>query len=139
MKRALIPFAVAAAALIAGCTSTPPAPLVPAGSAPRAIPAQVQAPSGLSDSDFDAWLTAQRARVSTERASTHQKFADAETMCWRRFAVNDCLRGARRERRAALDGLRGEELALNQQERERDTASRLKDLQDKQRAAQQSK
>ena len=135
MKRAQILFALAVAALVVGCTSTPPAPLVPAGSAPRAIPAQVQAPPGLSDADFRAWLTAQRGRVATERAAAHQKYADAETMCWQRFAVNDCLRGARRERRAALDGLRAEDLALNHQERQRNTAARLKDLEDKQRPA----
>ena len=135
MKRAQILLALSVVALVTGCSSTPPEPLVPPGTAPRTIPAQVQAPPGLSDHDFDAWLAAQRTRVGDARAAAHKQYADAEFTCWRRFAVNDCLSGARKVRRSALDGLRAEELALNQQERQRDTAARLKALDDKQRAA----
>ena len=139
MKRSLTLLAVSLAVLAAGCTSTPSGPPVPPAEVQRVIPAQVQAPPDLSDKDFDAWLKAQRSRVAGERTVAHQKFSEAEMQCWQRFAVNDCLRGARKERRTALDGLRHEELALNQQERERDTAARLKALEDKQRAAEPKK
>ena len=136
MKRAPIPLTLAALALLlSACTSTPPAPLTPPGTVQRAIPAQVQAPAGLDDGAFDTWLTAQRSRVADERAVAHKQFADAEFTCWRRFAVNDCLAGARKVRRSALDDLRAQELALNQQERDRRTEARLKALDEKQRAA----
>ena len=139
MKRTSILLAVSLAFLAAGCASTPPGPPVPPAEIQRAIPAQVQAPPDLGDKDFEAWLTAQRSRVASERTVAHQKFAEAEMQCWQRFAVNDCLRGVRKERRTVLDGLRQEELALNQQERQRNTAARLKELQDKQRAAEPRK
>lgn len=139
MKRAPISSVFALAALVAGCTSTPLEPPVPPAEVQRAIPAQVQAPTGLSDKDFDDWLNAQRARTGNERAAAQQKFAEAEMLCWQRFAVNDCLRGARKERRTVLERLRQEELALNQQERQRNTAARLKALDDKQRAAEPKK
>ena len=135
MKRAPILFILSALALVTGCSSTPPAPVVPPAAVVRSIPAHVQAPSGLSDQDFNAWLTAQRSRVGDARTAAHKAYSEAEVTCWRRFAVNDCLMDERKRRRAVLDGLREEELALNLQERQRTTAARLKALDDKQRAA----
>ncbi|MFD1710725.1 hypothetical protein FVQ98_02060 [Ottowia sp. GY511] len=135
MKRAQILFIFPVLALVTGCTSTPPAPPVPPAEVVRKIPPQVQAPTGLNDQDFDAWLTAQRARVSDARSAAHRQYSEAEFACWRRFAVNDCLLDARKQRRGALDGLREEELALNLQERQRTTTARLKTLEGKQRAA----
>ena len=139
MTRASILFALAVGGLAAGCTSTPATPPVPPATVVRPSPQSVQAPAGLSDADFQVWLDAQRARVESARTAAHQSYVEAETACWRRFAVNDCLGAARVKRRSTLDGLRTEELALNQQERQRTTADKLQQLQEKQRAGEQPK
>ncbi len=70
--------------------------------------------------------------MATERRAAQQKFEAAELACWRRFAVNDCVRKARVERRAAVDRLRQQELLLNDLERQRRTAERLRRLEQKQ-------
>ncbi len=139
MKRALIPLACPLVLLMAGCTSTPPTPAVPPASVVRPVPPEVQAPAGLNDSDFNQWLGAERKRVTDARASAQQQFSDAEMACWQRFAVNDCVSRARADRRTKLTRLRDEELALNLQERQRTTAARLKQLDEKQRGAEQGK
>lgn len=135
MKRVFVPFACSFVLLGAGCSSTPPTPVVPPGSAVRAIPAEVQAPVNLDDKAFGAWLATHRTRVTNARAAAHQQFSEAEMACWHRFAVNDCLSVARADRRKVLNQLRDEELALNLQERQRSAAARLQQLGDKQRAA----
>ena len=134
MKRVPISLVGSLALLAAGCTATPPAPLVPPASVVRAIPPAVQAPSGLDDGAFEAWLTTERTRVTQSRAAAHQTFSEAETACWRRFAVNDCVSNARADRRKVLASLRDEELGLNLQERQRNTAAKLKQLNDTQGA-----
>ena len=84
---------------------------------------------------LDPWLQAQRARIETARADATQRFEADEKACWRRFAVNGCVRAARVERRAALDDLRQQELLLNEMERQRRTAERLRQLEQKQKTA----
>lgn len=84
------------------------------------------------------WLAAERKRIEAERAAAVQKFDGAEKACWQRFAVNACLHQARVERRGALDRLRQEDLALNEVERQRRTAARLRELQEKKDRAQGS-
>lgn len=80
------------------------------------------------------WLQAERSRIDVARQQAEQRFAAAEKACWQRFAVNACLRQARSERRAVIDRLRQQELALNEVERRRSSAERLRQLDDKQRA-----
>ena len=138
-QRAVILLGGGIALLTAGCSSTQPAPAVPPSAVVRPVPAEVQAPVGLSDHDFAAWMTGQRSRVSQSRTVVQQQFTDAELACWQRFAVNDCVRAARAERRTALSRLRDEELALNLQQRQRDTAGRLKQLSEKQPGVEQGK
>lgn len=81
------------------------------------------------------WLAQQRARVAQARSTAQTRYETEETACWRRFAVNDCLRSARLERRAALSELRQQELTLNEIERQRRTAERLRQLDEKQQRA----
>ena len=69
--------------------------------------------------------TALRARISERRDLLESDFARVQQDCYARFAVSDCLVQARRERRAALDELRRQEVALNQQVRQ---AKALADL-----------
>lgn len=139
MKSALISVALLAVLLGTGCASRAPstdageADATPKPLAERPIPPSVQAPAGMSDSDFEAWAAQHHSRLAEERQTANQRFQTTELACWRRFAVNDCVRAARAERRAALEQLRQQELGLNQQERQRRTAERLRQLDEKQK------
>lgn len=82
--------------------------------------------------ELDAWLAGQHQRLAQERATAQQHFAQAEQACWQRFAVNDCLRQARQQRRQSLDALHEQELQLNLFERERAATERLRRLERKQ-------
>lgn len=76
----------------------------------RAGPLGAQTPQALDAS-------AERARIAQKRAQQDAIFAQAEPACYRRFAVSDCLRDARKKRRIALDELRRQEIVLNDEER----------------------
>lgn len=121
------------AALLSGCSSSGGKPADPAVVAtPEAAASKAQAlavPPGLTDEAFNAWLHAERARIASARQALAQGFEAAEKACWRRFAVNDCLRRARQAQRADLADLRQQELALNAHERQRKTDARLRGLQ----------
>ena len=78
------------------------------------------------------WLDAQRARIAAARGEATQRYEATEKACWQRFAVNDCLRQARTERRAVLDRLRQQELAVNDLDRRRRADERLRQLERKQ-------
>ena len=80
-------------------------------------------------------LPGRALQFASARSAAQQRFHDAELACWRRFAVNDCVRKARVERRTAMDQLRQEELLLNEMERQRRTAERLRQLEQKQQKA----
>ena len=76
-------------------------------------------------------LTAERARLQAERVQVEQTYEASLRACWQRFAVNTCLREARRSRYAALDPIRAQELALNAEERALRTQQRDERLQEK--------
>lgn len=59
----------------------------------------------------------ERLRISQQRQHHEAVFSQAEVACYRRFAVSDCLREARKLRRSALDELRRQEIVLNDEER----------------------
>lgn len=71
--------------------------------------AQAQLPAAY-DPEFDA---RERVRIEAERSRTQLFYADEEARCYQRFAVNDCLRDVRRQRRTALEELRRQEVILN--------------------------
>lgn len=70
-----------------------------------------------------------RERIAADRARIAEVFAEQQRGCYQRFAVNDCLREARRQQREALAVLRREEIAVNAEERRRREAERVKRLQ----------
>lgn len=76
-------------------------------------------------------LSAERERLQAERAQVEQAYEASLRACWQRFAVNTCLREARRSRYAALDPIRAQELALNAQERTLRAEQRDERLQEK--------
>lgn len=121
MNLRLLPILVLAL-LASSCAPSPVAPAA-AGVAPM-----LQAPAG---QPFEPWLKAERERVARQREAAQQRYRDEELVCWRRFAVNDCLGEAKRERRGQLDVLRQQDLQLNALERERRTAQRLREIEQK--------
>lgn len=100
---------------------------LPAAAQQNAAPAQ---PGAATD---QAWVQSERTRIANARAAAEQRYGEQERACWQRFAVNDCLHAAQRERRAALDVLRHEELALNAHERQQRVAERLRAIEEKAR------
>lgn len=83
------------------------------------------------DAAFFAAIDAQRGQIATQREQAEQRFNEQEFGCWKRFAVNDCLQDARRERRQALHQLREQELELNAAARKRRVDKRLRAIAEK--------
>ncbi|MDD2923711.1 hypothetical protein [Rhodoferax sp.] len=76
-------------------------------------------------------IEAERERIARERAHHEAVFLQAERDCYARFAVSDCLQQARKDRRAALDPLRRQELVLNDIERKSRAVQALDRIQNK--------
>jgi colicin import membrane protein len=71
---------------------------------------------------------AERARIAAEREQADMRFVVQEKNCYRKFAVNDCLKAARAQRRELLADLRRQELSLNDAERRHRSADRVHSL-----------
>lgn len=76
----------------------------------------------------EAAVDAQSARIGAERNLVQQQFAAQEVACYRKFAVNDCLRANRAHRRDRLADLRRQELALNDAERKRRASEHVRSI-----------
>lgn len=74
----------------------------------------------------------ERARIRAERDQAEALFAAEEKACRARFAVTDCVNDARKRMRDTLADLRRQEITLNDAERKRRAAERLKDIQERQ-------
>ena len=112
--------------------------LLAAGCAQQAVQPETPAlppvpPPQLDAAGFDAWLQGERARLADQREAARTRYAQDELACWRRFAVNDCLRQARLRQRAELQAARRDELALDALERDRKTEARLRAIEEKAR------
>lgn len=94
--------------------------------------AQAQTEPGPRDAEA---MRQARERIAADRARVAEVLAGQERGCYQRFAVNDCLREARRQQREALAVLRREEIALNAEERRRREAERVQRLQAREAAA----
>ena len=79
----------------------------------------------------DASVAAERARLKAEREKVEAAYKVEEKRCYREFAVNDCLDTARAKRRASVDDLRRQEIALNDVERKRKAAERRSAIEEK--------
>lgn len=82
---------------------------------------------GLGAQEEDAFA-AQKATIATERSDAEAAFLAQEKVCYGKFAVNDCVNAARVKRREALADLRRREISLNDAERRRRAAERLRDI-----------
>ncbi len=78
----------------------------------------------------------ERSRIQAERAREEARYQLEESACYARFAVSDCLRKARAQRRQVLDKLRQQELVLNDAERRRKAQEQLERIKEKSSAQQ---
>lgn len=84
---------------------------------PSTPPMQTQE-EGVTPAPFDAEHDArERARIKHERERVEAQYKESLADCYQRFAVNACLRDARRARRVVIDRLRGEEIVLDDAKR----------------------
>lgn len=79
----------------------------------------------------DAGAAAERQRIQAERARAESVFAAEEKICWGKFAVNDCIDAAKSRRREALADLRRQEISLNDADRKRKAAERLREIEER--------
>lgn len=96
--------------------------------------AHAQTPPGAAVAPPDGDRAAQRHAIERERAAVASTLQQAETACYQRFAVEDCLRGARRTARTARAHLAQREVALEEAERRERAAQRLGDIAERQSA-----
>lgn len=76
---------------------------------------------------------AQHARIQQERAALAASRQKDEAACYKRFAVEDCLREVRAKVREVENRLRAQELALNEAERRDKAADRMRAIEEKQK------
>ena len=76
----------------------------------------------------------ERARIAADRSRIEATFQEAQKACYRKFAVSDCINEARGLRNEQLADLRRQEIHLNDADRKRRTAERLRELEERQSA-----
>jgi len=69
---------------------------------------------------------AERERIDADRKAVDARYAERRKECNAKFAVTDCVEQATREKNAAMADLRRQERLLNDAERKRRAAERLK-------------
>ena len=102
---------------------------------PAMVQAADPAPPENRYSAVQAQRQAEREHIHQERQAIAATRKREETACYRRFAVEDCLRDVRTQARRAELQLRGRELQLNDAERKEKAAERLRSIEEKQRVA----
>ena len=85
----------------------------------------------------DTAIEVERGRIAAERSEADAWLASQEVACYRIFAVNDCLKAARSQRRERLSDLRRQELSLNEAQRKRRSADRLRSIEERNSAQKQ--
>ena len=76
-------------------------------------------------------IQAQRTLIAQEKKQVLYQFQTTSKACWQKFAVNDCLALARRQKYQALAPLDQREIQLNAKERELKELDRQQRLTDK--------
>lgn len=76
-------------------------------------------------------IQTQRAVIEQEKKQVLDQFQSTSKACWQKFAVNDCLALARRQKYQALAPLDQREIQLNAKERELKELDRQQRLSDK--------
>jgi colicin import membrane protein len=70
-------------------------------------------------------VSAERARIQSDRDVGESRFSQQEAECYARFAVTDCLHEVRLLRRHLLDDLRRQTVVLNDTERRKKTLLKM--------------
>jgi colicin import membrane protein len=81
--------------------------------------------------DEDPKVAAERARLAAARSHAEIQYKAEEKACYSKFAVNDCVAAAKVRRRQALEDVRRQEISINDAERKRKAAERLRAQQER--------
>jgi colicin import membrane protein len=73
----------------------------------------------------------ERERIQAERAQVEAAYASRERECRGRFIVTACIEDAQRERRQALERLRGQQEVLDEAQRKQRAAQRMEQIRNK--------
>lgn len=95
-----------------------------------AVPAPVA--SALASTGGRDDTAEERERIRKARGAIEDTLQRAQAACYQRFAVEDCLRAARRQAREAQAVLRQQETAMDDRERRERAAQRLKSIEERQ-------
>ena len=98
---------------------------------PAGAAAAQRAQQGQQRAQVKARREAERAEITQKRAIIESQQTAAEALCYKKFAVEDCLVEARREARDKDAPLRARELEINESERRERAAERLKQIEEK--------
>jgi colicin import membrane protein len=79
----------------------------------------------------EAQVKVVQARINMEREGLEAQFASQEADCYKRFAVNDCLRDVRAAKRVSIETLRRQEIVLNDAQRKTRDMEWVKQTQEK--------
>lgn len=79
----------------------------------------------VSGDDARLGLLAERSRIQSERDAGESRFNQQEAACYAKFAVSDCLRNVRLDRRRFFDDLSRQTMILNDMERKRRILSKM--------------
>src|SRR5688572_19966746 len=90
-----------------------------------ALSAAAQTPSAPADMEVE------KTRIDGERKSIDARYDEERAVCYKKFAVQDCLTDARRRRRVQVEDLNRQEAILNDAERKRRAAAALERLDEK--------
>jgi len=71
------------------------------------------------------------ARIKQARSDEELRFDEQTANCYRRFAVNDCLRELKVRQRKAMEDLQRQEISINEQQRKRSGAEQLRRIDEK--------
>lgn len=88
------------------------------------------APSSVSPGGLNH--AAERERIGRERLAIDEALQRTQAACYQRFAVEDCLRTARRRAREHLAVLRQQESMMDDRERRERAAQRLQSIEERQ-------
>lgn len=73
----------------------------------------------------------ERERINAERVTLEAKFDAEEAVCYKKFAVNNCLNAVKSRRRDAMAELRQQEVALNDAKRRQKAAEQIRKTEEK--------
>ncbi|MDB5889825.1 MAG: hypothetical protein JWP47_656 [Polaromonas sp.] len=106
-----------AVTLVAGCTLD--------SRAQGALDAAQQGPVLQAAQPAQAEQDAERARIAAERTRVEAAATDASADCYQKFFVNSCLDEIKTRRMAALNSLRNQQIALDENDRRAKAADQL--------------